>query len=796
MAQNAITDQGQGNINLEGGELVQNPQGQIQPVYGSRHVENGKIAKGVNANLEDGSRVLSDAKGLIMLSAKDAKELKDRYNISVKKGDTPAQAQKKFDSKIGLKKEQDILANYAEKMEKTLTIKDAKTKQVNLEFLQRSIAKTNTKIDTLSEMSKEVFEDLFNIQEGKPKKGDGTQLYNSKGKEVTEKKEGVMQQGGDYMSNLASQYGISKERAQQLLQMGGQAEQQEPQQSEGIEQQVMQALQEGAQPEEILQQLSQQMPPEQAQQIIEQVMASSQGGQPQQEGSQDIMGMVMEALQNGADPNQVVQGLMEQGVEEQEAVNIVSEMTQGEHQMQSGGQVYAQQAFFKPNKYAKKDYSNQPFIEGMTTVSGDMSDFNGIKERMAIQNQDLPYLVRDSKMYEDSNPNMANIGNFQEAYDNYVKSTLDEIELNKNLTDGEKKQYKEIATKQLLGLSKKSGDYDKVYGDETSTRTKLTLPYVSKKDKEKYGEKLNNLGDVLDDKGGIKEDFKDLDPETKKRILDTYKRQGNKALNIGLGEVSKTADKKAEEPSIGTPAENRARIQYNSTTQNVMPQLPMDLRLAPSAMQPLAKEYVPYGRIDPLKATPEQMLTEQERQRQTDAERVQQSGLSAGQQEAILAQGLAASQMASNDAISKTQDWNNQNQFQVNTFNNQQRTKEAISNANFNQDFQNKTLGSIAATERDWRNYYLESNLQNRADYSSIENANLLKKNSDKYTYIPGQGVKFIGGQSQDIAIPNEYSKAEWQLMTMEERNKAMQKKIDSQKVSQMGGMKKSYFGY
>ena len=601
-------------------------------------------------------------------------------------------------------------------------------------------------------------------------------------------------QQGDYMSNLASQYGISNERAQQLLQMGGEAEQQEPQQSEGIEQQVMEALQNGAQPEEILQQLSQQMPPEQAQQIIEQVMAGSEEGQSQQEGSQDIMGMVMEALQNGADPNQVVQGLIEQGVEEQEAVNIVSEMTQGEHQMQSGGQVYAQQGrigsklenqeLYKKQNPTSKSWGSfgELLKENPTEVLGEMKRLHPELYSKYFKDDKIPTYDKIKSFQEGVN------SKYEDIKKDYVKKYGADSEQVKNINDmiGKDKflpMREEYDEKQDAILNKEVRGMDSFLGNYTSTRPNFAIEVLPKEDLNK----VNKEG--VSTASQLKEKFPEL--------YNKYVKPQGLTSDFWLGEVPKTDDKKAEEPSIGTPAENRAKIQYNSAIQNIMPQLPMDLRLAPSAMQPLAKEYVPYGRIDPLKATPEQMLTEQERQRQTDAERVQQSGLSAGQQEAVLAQGLVASQMASNDAISKTQDWNNQNQFQVNTFNNQQRTKEAISNAQFNQDYQNKASASIVTTERDWRNYYTEGNLQNRADYNSIENNNLLNANSDKYAYIPGQGVQFLNTQKQDISIPNKYSVAEWKLMTMEEKAKAQKEQIDSNfKKAQMGGKKKAYFGY
>ena len=48
------------NVNLEGNEFVMRNDGQVQPVVGDKHIENGKKADGVNAQLEDGDKVLSN----------------------------------------------------------------------------------------------------------------------------------------------------------------------------------------------------------------------------------------------------------------------------------------------------------------------------------------------------------------------------------------------------------------------------------------------------------------------------------------------------------------------------------------------------------------------------------------------------------------------------------------------------------------------------------------------------------------------------------------------------------------
>ena len=149
------------------------------------------------------------------------------------------------------------------------------------------------------------------------------------------------------------------------------------------------------------------------------------------------------------------------------------------------------------------------------------------------------------------------------------------------------------------------------------------------------------------------------------------------------------------------------------------------------------------------------MLAEQERQRQTDVARVQATGLTPQQQEALLAQGLSSSQLASNDAIGKVEMANQQNQFQADQFNIGQTAKEDITNAQYRQDYQNKILGSLNAYERDLRNFYTQDYLDRNQKFKDIENLNLLNAKNENFQYIPGQGVQYLSNQSVSYATPN-----------------------------------------
>ena len=229
-------------------------------------------------------------------------------------------------------------------------------------------------------------------------------------------------------------------------------------------------------------------------------------------------------------------------------------------------------------------------------------------------------------------------------------------------------------------------------------------------------------------------------------------------------------------------------------TQTVAPWLPQALRLAPSSLDPLAKEQVNLQRIEPVKLTTEPMLAEQERQRQTDVARVQATGLTPQQQEALLAQGLSSSQLASNDAIGKVEMANQQNQFQADQFNIGQTAKEDITNAQYRQAYQNQILGSLNAYERDLRNFYTQDYLDRTQAYKDIENINLLNAKTDNFQYIPGQPVQYLSNQSVSYATPNLNKVLE--EMTAQERveyGKALTSGISPQEALKISKAKQKY---
>lgn len=131
---------------------------------------------------------------------------------------------------------------------------------------------------------------------------------------------------------------------EEVYQSGGEVEQQK------IQQEVLQALQNGADPQDIMERLIQfGLDPDEAQvfvqemlQIVQQQQASGQQVDPQafQEGGEmedQIMQAVVEALQSGAEPEEVVEFLVQQGIPQEQAMQIVQQVSQ--NQFQEGGQM-------------------------------------------------------------------------------------------------------------------------------------------------------------------------------------------------------------------------------------------------------------------------------------------------------------------------------------------------------------------------------------------------------------------------------------------------------------------------
>lgn len=834
MAMRAITDTPNGNTNVEGKEFIKRTNGMPQPVVGEPHHKNGKLADGVNVQLNDGDKVLSD---YVKLRPQDIKELKDRYNISLKRGDTPAKALSKIESKIGLKKETEKLADTAEKLEKALKIKDKTTKELSLQTLQMVIATQNEKINALKEVSAVAFEDLFDRQEDIPKKGDGSQIYDDNGKEIKEDRGKVAQQGGQMEQNP------QQDQVMQLIQAYAQASGQDPQ---AIMQQLQQMQPE--QQQQALQSMAQELqggqeqgeanqnPQEEEQEMMAQqggimelaskygispqraqeLMSMQQGGMQSQQEEQmegqasnpqeeqgevsqeeQIMQMVMQMLQKGATPQQVVQELVKMGLPQEQAVQAVEMMmqqSQGEEQVEGQMSNPREEQMETAQQGGEKLYAQSGLtyeqIVAKNVAEGTNLNTPGLWTGQTATNFYTPYSNWES--YLGRSPRDITT---QEIYQKGVTSDLNP-QITKLIETGEMpltNKHRELLKKAGVKNADKITDY-------------TTL---SQEDKKKIGKDfvLSGYVDKLAGHRGVAIQPGDLSQEEYTKLTGSYDKLTDKEgrqiyakydkdgkiqrdekgnLTFYYPKKMGVAEKKVEPSKIAEETTQIAEQQeLNPVVRNktVLPWLPQDLRLPPSAIPPLRKPEIALGRIEPIKQTVEPYLAEQARQQLTAREQLSATGLPPQTQEAVSAQQLASGQMASNDAISRVENFNRTNQFQADQFNIGQRAKEDITNEQFAKTYQDNTLGSMANTERDWRAYYNDVSSDNARKYSFIENTRTPAQ--EQYTYVPGQGYTFNNNQSADIATSS---------LTPEQARDMTPKEWEDYKINEQIKMKKKVY--
>lgn len=635
------------NVELERDEFVKDNQtGEIKKVVGDTH-KNG----GVKTNLED-AKILSD---YTKIGAKNAKELKEKYNLSVKKTDTFAKVMEKANKKLGVDKIVKEQTEYIEKVGQNETIKSEGTKKVNDEFLSSQISEREEKLNELKGVQNLIFEDIFEKQEQIPKKGNG-ELLDAKGKPMQVNELNVMQEGGR-ISNLAIKYGISPERAQELIMMqqgGEQPMQEQPSQEQGISpEEIIQAFAQATQqdPNAIMEQI-QQLAPEEQQIAIQQMM-------------------------------ETLQGMMQEGQSQPQEEQMPQEM------MQEGGRF-------------EDAFSN---IESL--------GYTGKKNIAEMQE----WMAK----------------NYPQEVVNYF--TKNGQPLTAKHVDIIKNKYKNVFEEVGIPANKKSEDY--------TSEEKLKLQTA-------LGDKANSEF--------LLEGFKDKKWDRRFPLIGVNATPRGMSSQAQSGIVSPT-----EAVSRGqyvTPEQVKAQEQMlqaeqtatGSAQQTAMPNLPVDFLLPPSAMQAIAKPFVPLGRIQPVKLTAEPMLAETERQRQTAMESLRASGLPPQIQEALASSQLASSQGAVNDGIAKTEQFNAQNQFQADQFNIGQASKEDLVNTQFAQDYQDKMMQTLSNQERDMRRYYNELNAQNRYNFNYIDRRNIANESFENFS-TTGSDITYNPSMNQSSGV-------------------------------------------
>lgn len=150
------------NANLEGGEHVKFPNGNLAEVLGESH-KNG----GVDLTLPQYTKILSNTEDL-RINKKEKKLIKDVLDLDVTVKDTYSDVIKKYSRQIGydkILKEQESLFKAAEK--EVWAVKDESTKKVNREFFSKKLYELEQQRQELIPQLSTVFDILFKKQEEK-----------------------------------------------------------------------------------------------------------------------------------------------------------------------------------------------------------------------------------------------------------------------------------------------------------------------------------------------------------------------------------------------------------------------------------------------------------------------------------------------------------------------------------------------------------------------------------------------------------------------------------------------------
>jgi len=145
------------NAEVEEGEYFQTNQGDIAEIVGKKHSKGGE-----KIQMEEEDRVLSDK---LKLGSKSAKMLASKYDLNLKAKNTYSDVLDKFRKKMKLDKIIDEESEILKKIGSQDKVKDANTRNFNLQVLAQKKEEIEKQKDPIEELRKGIFEELFNIQE-------------------------------------------------------------------------------------------------------------------------------------------------------------------------------------------------------------------------------------------------------------------------------------------------------------------------------------------------------------------------------------------------------------------------------------------------------------------------------------------------------------------------------------------------------------------------------------------------------------------------------------------------------
>lgn len=191
---------------LEDGEYLQKPDGNITKITGDKHTNGG--VELTEEQIPDGSKVISDH---LKLGAENAKMLKQKFDVDVKASDTYASVLEKWSKKSGIKKiaeeQEDVIAKL-EKQSETI-IEDPQlntTTNLNVMFLQKKLGELEKQKAPLEKARQSVFDEVYSMQEANKKVSNDSSEMQMGG-----------QYNGDMVIGYSKKYNLPEDKVRGIL---------------------------------------------------------------------------------------------------------------------------------------------------------------------------------------------------------------------------------------------------------------------------------------------------------------------------------------------------------------------------------------------------------------------------------------------------------------------------------------------------------------------------------------------------------------------------------------------------
>ena len=188
----------QANIEIEGGEYLQTPDGQVYEANGPKHSQGG-----MPIDAEPDTRILSDK---LQIGKEFSGKIRKDYGLSCVPNNSYSTVMDKFKHRIGLDDLYDEMARLYRKLDKNEKIIDSNTRALNETVLSKGMYNTQADIDALSGQISSFFDYLYREQERAKDKFYDAYLFGKGGKV-----------SGSKFNDMCDKYGLSKEDGKRIL---------------------------------------------------------------------------------------------------------------------------------------------------------------------------------------------------------------------------------------------------------------------------------------------------------------------------------------------------------------------------------------------------------------------------------------------------------------------------------------------------------------------------------------------------------------------------------------------------